>query len=1552
MGDSLPGLLIDLVNDSIKGEIRPRKVTYKAPATAILDDIVVVDPKGKPVANVEHIEATASLTAILAGRIEIDTLTVRAPRLLLELKNGTLNLAEAFSPKKPSSGEAPNLTVSIEKFRFTGGGLRFRDDGNVTIAANNASASGSVRIKLAEGKVRVEVNALQIPSGELKLPDLDLPFSDGQVTQVVYRNNRIDLTGVTGTVLGRAFASVSGNIGLRQKEGRLELDGRVNGREGIWPPRLEPPPFPLPAFNTAFSVRGPFANPVITVDGRSQGFRAFDYGIESVRFRTRITKALVNLMRTDVRLVGGGRLKATGNITLPKLDLDVGVDVVDVPLSVAAAPAKLKPTPRGLANGRIFVTGKANGDVPIGVGVNLAVTGARAFDLNLPSRLDASATLSITPTRIDVRRSKVQSPSKSLVATATGAVLLKRETLNLAIEASATRPLKIVDGVPPELVVARGSFDGRVEGSFQNPKVIGALLANDVDAFGVTSDRLSAQLRVDKRRVLVDNARGQVLDGQLTASATVNLQARDLPLSASVKLVDADLSKVKHEAVKDLGLKGRASVNASVEGVAKNPVVRANVNAEGVIVQNERIGHVDTRLDITKDRIIARDLTVDGAVARVRSRSVQIGLSDQSLGGRLSIERVDLEAIDATTDLQLKGGVDGVVDLAGHATAPRVFARLNVSRLALQEAGLGDGPIDICVRPVKEEGPPSGETARDRCLRLSDATADTKKKTKAPTELVPLVVEASGNIRGDKGQASVRGAYDVNLKAVHAQARVRDVEVGPLLKTFVPSIGPLEGVASASVRVFGPVDALDGNIDLFIPDVATAPGKSLVDDDPTTLVDNLRAHQSRGAVRVTAAIRDGKLDAKVCGFPARENRMRGALCPDGSQIQVRAEGPIRQRDGAFDLRLTYDVQEKELEELIAALRENDLAASAHIDGKARIWRKGAKGQPLFRLDDLPEAVAESEKTQSEQQRAGKTMRVDANTSTSTKPPKSTSDTATKKAESEATEKKTPEDARPIGFDVDARVISQSLEAPGAPRATLARVARVHVDSAGTVTLRTPLRYEIGDSEVVVKGGLTPERVDATVDGTLALALLKLFPDVISNASGTAVAKLSFEGPYRPLPRIRGELIPSPGAVISPRGLGQQVQFAGGKLVFSGREENPLEQRLTAEDLAVTVDDGAASLDGDVLVQLPASATDRLVVSQWDLRASGVGIRIKRNSTFVESAFDLTMKGPQTKPVLAGNVEITDGFIREQFELKNFVLTSAPDAPPTPLVDILRPASLENLEFNVNIGVRNFRARADIATFGLDAILVGDVRLTQSARLYAISGAIEVAQGDIRFPYAQFEIEQTRIEFPPASAGLAPKVYLDARADLPSPKNGLDTDLPCELTLDGDFEKLKLELSAPEAPRSVSDTDLLKFVLFGVPLTAGDLSADPDAALRAVSSELTSDVSRELEQAIQNNFGAALQVNLFAESTQAGAGIRYEVGSRLDVEGETGVAYGNGTNNLGGLAGQVRVRLLLFDHLPGLLGEEAAVEGQIRTSGAVASDATRGELRLTWRVFEE
>jgi hypothetical protein len=1491
IGDSLPGLVLDAVNESIPGTITAGTTRFSAPSTAIFEDTVLTGHDGATIGRIARLTATVSISELLGGNLVVTDLLIQQPNLDLKMQDGHLNLERAFvvigGKKAPS--EKASTEIRIEKARVESASVTYKDPGKLEVRANDISGTGRVEVYVKTGQVFVTAGATRVDRGRVVLPDLDVPFRRLFVDGFRLRTTNIAVDALRVQAAG---ASVVGSARIKlSAEGELKVDLAVNAPSGAWPDRLERPPFALPDVNAAVNVTGAFAQPVVDAKGTFTPFVAYELPFGRGSFDVRVTSSLLTLRDVKAAMGSKGQVVAAGTLQLSDKRADIDATLEQVPIGLLAGPAKLSPAPRGVAYGPITVDGIVDGKAPLEVGATLQVYGLKAFDLVAPSPTRLRTRATVTAERITLGQTRVS--GEGLEAIASGTIYLEEERLLLDVGAELAAPGDVVPQIPADVVMGATRFDGQVVGPFERVRADGRATVSRVDAYGVPVVDVAALVTADARQASVRDIVANTAGGQTTGWVRVGLTNKGA-LEGELHVTKAALERVALPGAEDIPLTGLVDVEVRLGHLTSDPLIKAQVVGHRVTAREEQLGEVRASAWITPRDVRVASLSVAGPVLTLQNAGeVAIDLERERLAGVLVLERVQLDAIRAAQAQQLAGQAKGPIVLGGALDAPDVRARLELASLGVQGIPLGDGPAVI--RFLADAASPAD--AREHLLLVS-------------TEL-----------SGPRGTLDARAGLAVEREVINAEATLNGVDLGPWLELAGRDergrvLLPWQGEAAIDATITGALDdpTIKARVDiaeLAIPSPPTAP---LIEGAVHRFSNETRQWDTRGPVSADVTFIGGELEAIVCAFPSFDGQVDNlSVCERGERLWADITGPYDTGSGAFDLTAVFGLQEARVQTFAAALADANLGVDTIARGHVHLTRIREDAEPIVRgnvlLDRL---VITSPETAPVVLREPREIEL------------------------------TPSGALFFNLPPDAEHLND----------------------------RAPLRFLTGESALEVAGAdtgalnLTTRRLSTSIDGNIALALIKPFSEEIQAAGGEVEAHVALGGTFDQ-PEVVGALSPTPGAFVTPRALGRRVELKGGTLTTRIVEEdrNLLEVLIDPDNntLEVALDDGRAALEGSVLIDMREGA-----VARWDLHAFGSGLFFRLGRGYVETAFDASMvmvpspnadvdEGDEAlQPQLQGRVEINDGQVKETFQLKNFVITKdSSERRSKPLREVLNDVNLADLGLDIAVVVQNFDARANLATFRADGALRGEVQVTGYAVAPAVSGAVEVVDGAIQFPYARFEVMQTQVTFPPAKDGrINPEIFLSARGELEPPRNGLDTEVPCLLTLDGNLDQMSLKLEAEATEYNFTEGALLRYVLLGTKLSTGAVVTDADAALRAVSSELTAAFSRDLEQAIAEQLGAQLSFSVFYEDGQLKGGVRYQLGERLEFDGEAAFANvggGAGTSN-GGNVTEARIRLLLVDHMPYVLGRDLAFEGHVTTGDGVNTQASTN-LRLSYRFFE-
>lgn len=1502
LGNSAAGLFLRLVNEQLQGRIDPRSVSFQAPATVILEDTVLSAPGNRPVARVKRALVSLSLKALLGGEIAISRLEIDEPQLLLEVKDGKLNLLEALTPKKKADPtKKAEGAFRIDEIFVRQGGFRLTDDENVTLVFDDINGRASLDVDLTREFVLVDVADVRVASGSVKLEALDVPLARIAAAKVRVFTDRVELSGVSGTALGgkdgegrvtgTANFTANGRVYVKAP-GRLDIKGKVEAAAGAWPSRLAGLDFVTPQASVEASVTGAFADPVITVNGSFGKVEPYGYVVDSGAANVTVTKASVVLKDGTRGNVGRGVVRATGEIKLPAADpksgkssdgvnLDLRVRLERAALQSVLAAAKLDTPQKGTLSGNVRITGPASAkNTDLLIAGDIAGKGIELYDLHLGSELDGDVRVRVSPTRVQLEKVTLQDPLGSLRASVKGDVDIKGESLQLALDIGVPDVGTVVKDLPADLKTKNTTFIGSVHGPWKDVVVDGDAVVASGIAWGVPCEDVRAHVEVKDSTVRVSRGTAQAASGALRQLAPlVFTTGKRGAFSSGTFVVDnADLAVITAPDGAALPLAGIIDVEAVLRGPLKNPRVLLRASAAGLVVADENLGEARAAFVATKDALTFERVDVKGAMLTAHATGLRLDTNSLRLTGAVDIDSLDLAGIENARSASLKGRAKGVLVIDGDVRVPTVQARLVATGLSVADFVFGDGRVVVGLAPDPAGGPRA------------------------------LVVTLAGTPSWDLGVWDIRLGYAIDRALLNADIKIRDLDLATL-RPFLPKEGlvPLQGQINGTVTLSGPLDSLSGGIKLRIPDlIADVPG--VAGAAGTSAAVRLRPF---GPVFADLRLDAGNLSGKLCAFPDVAARVdNDAACDTPHRLWGLIAGRIEAKSGAISLLGDLALDAERIEELVPALYAREVGLSA--------WTRVAL-------------------------RYNKPASVDAAPSTTTTTTTTTTTAAPKAAEST--------------LAVFAEIRDLIIRAPGAPVARVAQGFDLSWTDGRAVIGKTPARFVTArdDVELVIGAGSSvgSDDIDLSIEGQLALSVLKLVTSEVANAAGTAATMIKVTGRFDDGVRIDGSIKPEVGARLTLRSLGQPLVFEDGAISVTPDARDPrkivvsfdtecLERRGSSCPLRAAFGEGHLALRGSTVVRT-TKEDDEPWIERFDLAASGTGIDIKNSLGRAESNFDLALVGLAPEPVLSGRVEVADGFFKKNFQIRNFVLTQEPARPSTPLWQTLTPYGLGGLTFNVEASMQNVRVKARINAFSVDASLRGELRLGRSLKLPALDGAIEVEEGNVDFPRSRFEIIEMQVQFPTAVDGkINPLVHLAARAELQPGAVGNDVEVPIDLSLDGTFDLMQLDLTAVDPNRQWSRTELFAYVLFGTVPAANDggfVNTGVDVASRAALRELAAPVSDELEQIAQS---VGLDANIDLVS-----GWQLQLGRRLVLEGQgfqglgatdsaTSATSGN-TNGTDALRG----RLLIWDHLP--VGKSLSFEGRLGTSS---------ELRFSFRLFEE
>ena len=745
-----------------------------------------------------------------------------------------------------------NLNVSVGATRIEGNVLRNAEgllDGRVEVRSDDVSAlaalaateasgalNGTVTLSIENGQQRVEADVeasnLEVAGNRVGSADIEAdvrdafgrPVVDANVEAADIRAGGVEVRSVqaTATTEGNRTA-FDARAELAQQNARIEARGAVV-REG------ERTTVELESLNGTASGAGIRLGEPTSVT-LENGVTSFD----------------------DLLLrVGEGSVRLSGSVG-EELNIDASIDRLPLDVANAVVPDLGL---GGTVSGQATVRGTAaSPDVTFDVtGADLIARQLREAGVE-PLDINAEGTFQDQVLRLEEAR--LTNPQGVEATVAGTASLAANGPLDLDADI-ANLPLALANVAAPELgLQGRASGTASVEGTLQNPQATFDVQANGVSA-AATREADVAPLELAARGAFRD----RVL--QLERATITNAQGVDASVTGTVSTapngaidLDADIANLPlalaNVAAPEIGLQGRASGTASVEGTLQNPQATFDVRANDVSAEATRRAGVAPFEAVAQGSFRDQTLTLDSATVTNPQglRATASGTVSTAPGGRIDLQ-ADVNGVPlslanvAAPELGLRGTASGTATVGG--TLADIQAEFDVSAQ------------DVSANVLEENG--VAPIAVDARGTFADQTVDLERASVRNGQ--GLDVSASGTVPIDGRDLSVSVSLDALPLSLANAAR--------------PELG-LGGNVTGSAQVTGPVSDPQVRFDLQGRGV-TAAQLELNGIDPVSL-DAAGTYGGGGVTLDRATVSNGQgIDVSASG--------RVPL--DGGALDVRAQG--------------------------------------------------------------------------------------------------------------------------------------------------------------------------------------------------------------------------------------------------------------------------------------------------------------------------------------------------------------------------------------------------------------------------------------------------------------------------------------------------------------------------------------------------------------------------------------------------------------------------------------------------------------------------------------
>lgn len=492
---------------------------------------------------------------------------------------------------------------------------------------------------------------------------------------------------------------------------------------------------------------------------------------------------------TDTAITGGGGLSLTarGSAPLGPGDIDMGIAIRELPLSIANA-VKPELGLGGMARGDIRLSGPVNaprGNYNIRVTDLVAAQAAGLPALSIDTRGLLEGQRVTTDTRVT---------GGGIDLGANGAAPLGDGDLDMTVTIREL-PLKLADAFLPEAGLGgalRGS--AKITGPAKAPTGTYDVTIADLttrQARGVPALLVLARGGFDAKRVVTDALISGGGGIEATAKGSAPIGEGDLDMTVGVKAFPIALANAFKP---ELGLGGVAQGEAKLTGPVTAPVGTYSLKISDVVSAQARSVpplQIATSGDLKGDRVSTdTSITAAGGVSLRALGTAPLKAGDLDMA--VTIRELPLALANGfRPELGLAGVLRGDARIAGPVSAPRGTYDLTIADLTTAQA----------------KGVPALQIATKGALEGQRVTTDTQ-------------VTGGGGI-----EASAKGSAPIGEGDLDMAVMIRELPLA-LANAFKPELG-LAGVLRGDAKVAGPLTAPRGDYDLKVTGLTAAPAKGV-----------------------------------------------------------------------------------------------------------------------------------------------------------------------------------------------------------------------------------------------------------------------------------------------------------------------------------------------------------------------------------------------------------------------------------------------------------------------------------------------------------------------------------------------------------------------------------------------------------------------------------------------------------------------------------------------------------------------------------------------------
>lgn len=892
--------IFEKINKDIIGSLHAKNMKFYFPNRVTMDDVEVLDDKGKRVLYGKHAELKISLLSLMTNNIVVTDAFIEAPFFNYTINKRVHNVVRIFEDPDPkiktnAQDTSSRIRVTIKHVRVQNGSYEMEHDVGLKIFAQGISAEGNFWVE--KGPFGVNISEARIERGGIHVAGMDLPIS-----QLVSRELFISDEKVSTKYLNALYekASLTANGTVFIDKDHYEINAKLDAPQNTYPQGLKRLPFVTPSFTANVIMSGPLEKPEFKVDSHLGNTQINGVKIARGTAKCEINEHRVKVENSVFSVGERGKLSAQGVVDIDKDNFFFKSKQENINSKDLIKFLSLKMASSGEVDAQTTIEGQLDYKTsPIkilsrGNLKNIRLDKARlAGETNFFVSLitDASGKISFKELNFnDSKGSKVQ---------AKGELASTMKNGWLSYELKWRDPKFYVNQwLPDDMQGEDLSSSGKINWQEKNIDGQAKIEAKNIDYKKIKIDSIKSEIKIAKNNLFLENISAQLYQGKVFGSASIQNIFKERIVKSSLKISNID-SALAVSRLTDLDLSGllniQLNLSGSLEKVAAQFFLQAQklsfyginirtINLEGIFQDNKlEIPELFSQLDAG---------TIDG-------KKIVFGLSDKKISGSLVLSDLAIAPL-LSRYAKVEGIVRGAISIGGSWLSPRILAKMHGKNIVVADQKLGFGPLTLSLQ--KE--------------RLNDGIDDED-----------MVLSLSSILQNNNAQTTIRTAVALNRKSINSTLSFKNFELDS--SDIWPNkfqIG-IKGKASAKLTAHGQLlsPKVDAQIEIF--DYGFF--------DPRKRNAQIFINKKYGIATINANLDNEKLQVELCAPWTQSSLSKG--CDFESGILAQAKGKLNQK--GLSVELSGAVRHDHLENIIPVLNDELAVVGAEASIQGRLTKK-------------------------------------------------------------------------------------------------------------------------------------------------------------------------------------------------------------------------------------------------------------------------------------------------------------------------------------------------------------------------------------------------------------------------------------------------------------------------------------------------------------------------------------------------------------------------------------------------------------------------------------